>query len=207
MFRITPREEKYFDLFVETSENAVKAAEMLHALMLDFTDVENKVNGIEEEEHRCDQHVHYILENLNKAFITPIDREDIFAIAKDMDNIVDGIEATANRFLMFNISEMTPEAVELSELIVQCTKALRDVMVEFKHMAKSKTLHDRIVEVNHLENKGDKLYREAMRKLFSNGTDSRHLISWMSIYEHLENTLDSCEDVADLVEGVVTKHA
>ncbi len=207
MFRITPREEKYYDLFVETSDNAVKAAEMLQDLMHNYVDIDKKVAAIEAEEHRCDQHVHFIIESLNKSFITPIDREDIFAIAKVMDNIVDDIEATAHYFVMYNVKSISEEALQMSDLIVQCTKALRKVMVEFKDMKKSKTLHEHIVEVNRIENLGDRQHRQAVTRLFSDDVDAREVIKWIKIYDNLEDTLDSCEDVANLVEGVVTKHA
>ncbi|MCX8131123.1 MAG: DUF47 family protein [Clostridia bacterium] len=207
MFRISPKEEKFFDLFVETAENACKSAVMLEELMKNYIDIEKKVKAIEETEHECDQRVHVIMEQLNKSFITPIDREDIYLIAKELDNITDSIEATAHRFVMLNVNSITDEAKKLAELIVACTKELKGVMVEVKNMKKSNSLQKKIIEVNRLEDYGDTIFRNAVTNLFKNEKDPIEVIKWKEMYELLESTLDACEDVANIVEGVVMKHA
>ena len=207
MFRVTRKEEIFFDMFVETTDNSGKAAQMLVDLMKNYTDVNNKIQAIENVEHECDQYVHKILAQLNKSFITPIDREDIYLIAKELDNITDYVESTAHRFKMFNVTAIRPEAIKLAELAVVCTKELKDVMVELKNMKKSKTLKDKVIEVNRIENMGDDLYRSAMANLFTNEKDAIEVVKWKEIFEYLENTLDACEDVANIVEGVVMKNA
>ncbi|MCX7711205.1 MAG: DUF47 family protein [Clostridia bacterium] len=207
MFRITRKEEIFFDLFVETSENSCKAAKMLEELMRNYTRVNDKIQAIEDCEHECDQQVHKILEQLNKSFITPIDREDIYLIAKELDNITDDIESTAHRFTMFNVQSITEDAKKMAALIVKCTEELKGVMQELKNMKTSKLLRERIIEVNRIEDEGDTIFRDAITKLFIKETDAVEVIKWKEIYEYLENTLDACEDVANIVEGVVMKHA
>ncbi len=207
MFRFTAKERIFFDLFSQTAEDTCKAAKMLEELMKDYTDVTKKVTAIEEMEHKCDEHVHNMLEHLNRSFITPIDREDIYLIAKELDNITDDIESTAHRFRMFNVSDMREDARKMATLIVQCTEELMGVMSEMKNMKTSKLLRDRIIEVNRIEDEGDEIYRSAMHQLFVSESNALEVIKWKEIYEYLENTLDACEDVANIIEGVVMKHA
>lgn len=207
LFRLTRKEEAFFDYFVETAESTCSAGELLLELMTNYTDVENKIRVIEEAEHHGDTQVHKILEQLNKSFITPIDREDIFLIAKEMDNIADDIEAVAHRFNMFNVKEIRPEAIELAKRIVLCTHELKEVLIELKHMKKSKTLKDKIIKVNQVEDEADIIFRTAMMNLFKQEQNAVEVIKWKEIYELLENTLDACEDVANIIEGVVMKHA
>lgn len=207
MFRITSKESIYFDLFVETTEIICKSAKMLEDLMKNYRNLPEKIAAIESVEHECDLHVHKIMSVLNASFITPIDREDIFLIAKEMDNIVDEIEATAHRFRMFNIKEINEDALKLAKLIVECSSELKNVMVDLKNLKKSGNLKARIIEVNRIENQGDDIFRNAITKLFIAQKDPIEVIIWKEIFEHLENTLDACEDVANIVEGVVMKHA
>ena len=207
MFRVTRKEEIFFDLFVETADMACTAAKKLNVLIHDYTDVDRKISEIQAIEHNCDMKVHDIVQHLNKSFITPIDREDINEIAKELDNITDAIEETAHRFRMFDIKTITDDAKTLSDLIVSCTDELRVVMLEMKSMKTSQELCQKIIEVNRLENVGDVLYRTAMSSLFTSGMDALEIIKWKEIYDFLENSLDACEDVANTVEGVVMKHA
>jgi len=207
MFRVTRKEEIFFDMFVETAENACKSAGLLYELMTDYVNIDEKINNIEASEHEGDKYIHKIMEKLGKSFITPIDREDIYEIAKMLDNITDAIEGTAHRFNILNVKSITEDAVKLVKAIVDCTQELKGVMVEMKNMKTSKTLRNKIIEVNRLEDEGDKIFREAIKKLFVNETDAVEVIKWKEIYEFLENTLDACEDVANTVEGVVMKDA
>lgn len=207
MFRITAKEGIFFELFVNTSADTCLAANMLEELMTNYVDVTNKIRAIEEIEHKCDSHVHRMLEQLNHSFITPIDREDIYLIAKELDNITDYIESTAHRFRMFNVTGIRDEAKQLAKLIVQCTKELMDVMSELKRMKSSKILKEKIIEVNRIEDDGDEIFRSAMQRLFVSENNPIEVIKWKEIYEYLENTLDACEDVANIIEGVVMKNS
>lgn len=207
MFRITRKEEIFYDMFVETAEYACKAAEMFEELMLNYVDVEKKVAAIEKIENDCDRQVHTILEQLNKSFITPIDREDIYLIARELDNIVDSIESSAHRFVMFDVKSVTPEAIKLAKLITESTKELKILFADLKNMKTSKLLNEKIIEVNRVEDDGDTVFRDAVTALFVGKKDAVEIIIWKEIYEFLENTLDAGEDVANIVEGVVMKHA
>jgi hypothetical protein len=207
MFRITSKEEVFFDLFVDTATDTCKAAKMLEDLMVNYVNVKDKIDAIEQIEHKCDGHVHKMLEQLNRSFITPIDREDIYYIAKELDNITDSIEATAHRFLMLNVKSIRDDAKKLAKMVSQCAEELKGVMEELKNMKTSKTLQNKIIEVNRIEDEGDMVFRDAVQKLFTGETEPLEVIKWKEIYEFMENTLDACEDVANIVEGVVMKHA
>lgn len=207
MFRITAKEEMFFDYFIETCEITCKAANLLDDLTNNYVNVNEKIASIEETEHACDNSVHKILNELNKSFITPIDREDIFTIAKELDNITDDIESAAHRFSMFNVKEVKPEAIALTKLIVRATQELKNVMIEVKNMKKSKSLQTKIIEVNNVEDEADTIFRDAMANLFTSEQDAVEVIKWKAIFELLENTIDACEDVANIVEGVVMKNA
>ena len=207
MFRPTSKEERFFDYFIETSEIICKAASLLDDLTNNYVNVNEKIKGIEDAEHACDTIVHKILNELNKAFITPIDREDIYLIARELDNITDDIEAAAQRFGMYNVQKVRPEAVILSKLIVNATNELKNVILEMKNMKKSKCLQEKIIEVNNIEDEADTAFRDAMTNLFLTEKDAVEVIKWKEIIDFFENTIDACEDVANIIEGVVMKHA
>ncbi|PWX62118.1 DUF47 domain-containing protein, partial [Clostridium perfringens] len=148
-------------------------------------------------------------EELNNSFITPIDREDIFSITKRMDDILDSIESTMHRFTMFNINESKEGAKVLGSLIVDASRELVSLMEEFKHMKKkNKEITERVISINKIENKGDIFYRQMISELFAEDgkTPVLDIIKWREIYKFLEATLDSCEAVANIVEGVVMKY-
>lgn len=207
MFRVTRKEEIFFDMFVETAESTLKAATLLEEMVNNYVDVEKKVAAIEKVENDCDKLVHKILEQLNKSFITPIDREDIYLIAKEIDNITDAIESTAHRFVMFNVKKVTPETLAMSKCITESCNELTLLCKELKDMKTSKVLIEKVVEINRIEDEVDDIFRKAIKKLFDNESNAVEIIIWKEIYEYLENTLDSLEDVANIIEGVVTKHA
>ncbi len=206
MFRTTPKEERFFDMFIETAGKSCEAAVLLNDLVNNYEDINKKIDDIEQIEHECDQCCHDIIELLNKSFITPIDREDIDEIVKVLDNITDSIEATAHRFRMLNVKTITDETKVVTKLIVDCTTELQGVMMELKHMKTSKTLYKKIIEVNRIEDEGDDIFRDAITSLFRDNPDPIDIIKWKEIYELLENSLDACEDVANIVEGIVMKH-
>ena len=203
---VSAKEERFYDLFIETMEYATQSADLMVDLVENFENVEEKVKKFEEIEHKCDAKVHEIMAQLNQSFITPIDREDIDLIAKMLDNIVDEIESTVHRFIMFNVQSMRDGILDFAHLIVDCTKELSNVMVELKRMKKSKTLKAKIIEVNRIENVGDALFRKIMMELFRSEKDAIEVLKWKEIYEYMEHTLDACEDVANIVEGVVMKN-
>lgn len=207
MFSLTPRDLKFFDMFITNSETILSSAELLYEFMNDLSDPENKFLAIKELEHKGDEQQHIILKQLNKSFITPLDREDIYAIAKGLDDIVDFIECAASRIVIFNMKVSTQEAKEMCKLIVDGSKELISLMQELKIMHKSNKLMEKIIEVNRIEEQGDVLFRKAARILFTEDIPVIEVIKQREMYETLENTLDAIEDIANIVEGVVMKHA
>lgn len=207
MFKLTPREDKFFDLFIASAKQINKAAVLLQEMIADLSSAQEKIKEIKEMERQGDQKLHEVFKQLNQSFITPLDREDIYGIGKEMDDIMDALESTASRFVMFNVTAATKEAKSMAELIVACTRELIQLMEELKLMNKSKKLTEKIIQINNLEEQGDALFREAITTLFQGQVPVLEVIKWREIYGRLEETLDACEDVANIVEGIVMKHA
>lgn len=209
MFNLNPKDDKFYDMFIEEAKNVERAAEILCEALEDLENKTSHVARVEELEHKGDEIVHKLIEELNNSFITPIDREDIFSITKRMDDILDCIESTMHRFTMFNINESKEGAKVLGGLIVDASKEVVALMEEFKHMKKkNKEITDRVISINKIENKGDIFYRQMISELFAEDANIPVLdiIKWREIYKFLEATLDSCEAVANIVEGVVMKY-
>jgi hypothetical protein len=152
-------------------------------------------------------HAHDILNKLNVAFITPFDREDIYNVTKQMDDIVDCIEEASNRFVVFDVKEIRKESMLMANLILQSTRELVVLFENLPDLKKNDLVKTQIIEVNRLENEGDVIYREALMKLFREDINPIELIKWKHIFEQIENSLDSCENVANIIEGVAMKYA
>lgn len=207
MIGVKKKEDEFFQLLIEFSGKIIKAGEAFTDLVNDYTDVENKVAGMKTLETECDMQAHKIMAALRASFVTPFDREDIYEIANEMDAIVDSLEEVANRFVVFDVKELKPEAQQMTVNIMQ---AIRELEVLFKHLSeikKNNIVKEQIIEVNRIENEGDLLYRKSLAKLFREEKDPIELIKWKHIFEQLEASLDSCEHVANIIEGVVTKYA
>ncbi len=207
MIGLKKKEDIFFDLFIETIQKIIIAGEAFLDLVHHYENIEDKVANMKILETDCDMQAHKILKKLNQSFITPFDREDIYNLARDMDDIVDCIEEVSNRFVVFDVREMRPEAIIMAEQIMQC---IRELEVLFKHLREIKTstiIMEQIIEVNRIENEGDIVYRRALTKLFKHEKDPIEIIKWKQLFELLEESLDSCENVANIVEGLVMKHA
>lgn len=207
MIGVKKKEDIFFDLFCESIEKIIVAGDAFHDLVNHFENVEVKVANMKQLETECDYQTHKILKTLNASFITPFDREDIYDIAKEMDNIVDLLEEIANRFIVFNVSAMRPEALQMSSLVMICIKELKILFENLKDIKKSRITMDQIIEVNRIENEGDLIYRQALTALFKNEKDPIEVIKWKQLFDLLEDALDACEGVANIIEGVVMKHA
>lgn len=205
MFSLIPRDEKFYVMFHEMTANIVEGATLLKN-MLDTYDNPDVVQAqIKEVEHKGDSITHDIIKKLNKSFITPLDREDIYALSSALDDIIDLIDASAQRFIMYNVEKPTQEAKQLGFLILQSCleveKAVGHLGGHFDHIYKH------CVEVNALENEADRVCREAISRLFDEEKDPIQLIKWKEIYETLERTTNKCEDAANILESVVMKNA
>ena len=201
------KEDEFFQLLMEFAGKIVGVGESFQDLVTNYEKVEEKVAAIKVMETECDMETHKILSALNASFITPFDREDIYSMAKEMDDIVDGLEEVANRMIVFDVKAMRPEAVNMTNCIMQ---AIRELEVLFKHLPESRknnVVKEQVIEVNRIENEGDVIYRRALTDLFHNEKDPIELIKWNYLFEQLELCIDSCESVANIVEGVVMKNA
>ena len=207
MFSFFPRDEKFFDMFERASLNLHNAGEAFKNLLEDFTDVEHKVKNIKDIEHEGDIITHEIFDKLNRTFITPIDREDIHRITSEMDDVLDFILATADRFQLYKIKKPTPEVIKLTEVLLSSIEIVGKAVYSLKELKRSRRTLDYCVEINRLENEGDLLHKAAIAELFADGKDAVEIIKWRDIYDHLESAIDKCEDIADTVEGIVVKNA
>jgi predicted phosphate transport protein (TIGR00153 family) len=199
---LVPKEHDYFRLFSELAANLDAAAQLLVKFMNDG-DRASIAAAILEHEHVGDKIVHDIVRKLNKSFITPIDREDIYDLVATADEVLDSIEEAAGLVIIYRVGEITPYAKRQAEVIAKATPILRECM---DNLEKPKGLDERIIAVNSLENDGDRIEREAIASLFEGDTTCTDIIKWKDIYETLEAAMDDCEHVANVIESIVLKH-
>ncbi len=202
------KEMDYYECFNKASGLSIKAAKQLEDLMTNYMDVAQKAAGIHEVEHEADGVFHKMVEELSRAFITPIDREDILQIASNIDNIVDNIEDVANMLDMFSIRQIPEPAKIMTSLIVKSCSALEKAVNEFKNFKKSgKQLTQLIIQVNQYEEEGDKFYRRTVKELYLQEANPIEIMKWKEIYDKMEDTLDACEEVANLLEAMAIKNS
>jgi uncharacterized protein len=209
--RIFPREESFFDLFEAAGDNLAEAARLLLDMVEDFVDPEMKAKRLTDCEHEGDRLTHAILSRLNSTFVTPFDREDIYALAGNLDDVVDSLEAAADMLVLHRITEPIETVIEQARLVEQaCAETARGI----RHLRKldEEPLRAYWIRINELENLGDRLYRHARAELYSFNTDAaehpaRYLLMWKDIVDEIERALDELEHVAHTVESIVLKHA
>ncbi|GCD10665.1 DUF47 family protein [Clostridium tagluense] len=207
MFNFKPKDNVFFELFSKGAEIFNTSAKELKLLINELDNPGVRLDKLTQLEHEGDLVTHELIEYTKKMFITPLDREDIFNITKGIDNITDGIESTAHLVYMYNLTSVTPEAVELIDKLVDVTTELVHVISELKHLSKSTLLVEKIIYVNTLENEADLIYRKAMRNLFENPKDLLSVMKLKDLYHHLEDSIDACEKLANEIRGVVMKYA
>ena len=198
----------YFQNFIECVECGCQAAKMLEDNLNHFDTglLQDKLDELHRIEHDADKKKHEMMAVLVKAFITPIEREDIILLSQSIDEVTDKIEDVLIRIYINNVQQIRPEALAFIKVIIRCCEALMEVMEEFADFRKSKTLHGLIIEINALEEEGDRLFIESMRRLHAEVTDPIEIIAWREIYVYLEKCCDACEHVADVVESVIMKN-
>jgi predicted phosphate transport protein (TIGR00153 family) len=202
--RLIPREERFFDLFVEDAANVLGAARLLEAMLRTYDTVERRAGEIRDAEHRGDEISHDIGHRLESTFVTPFDREDIHGLISALDDVLDYVEETADTFVLYRIDAPTAAAVELASIIVRQCELLHEAL---SHLRGFKDLETYWIEIHRLENEGDRIGRLAIAGLFDNNSDAIEIIKWRKIYNVLEETIDKCEDVANIIERIVVKHA
>ena len=205
MLKLLPREENFLPQFNRTAEIIVEAAIAFEALATDFTDVEVKVGRIKHLEHEGDQVTHQSFALLSRTWITPIDREDIYELTSRLDDVLDLIDASAARLVLFKIPAPTPELRASAHLIVQSAKAIQRALALLSDLKNSRQILDACIEINRLENEADSVHRGAISRLFEKEKDPFLLMKWKEIYELVETATDACEDVANVLEQIVLK--
>jgi uncharacterized protein len=205
MFNLIPKEVRFFDLFEKQSEHIITAARLLHELVHNFSDARAKASAIKEVEHQGDSITHEIIKRLNTTFITPIDREDIHALATRLDDVLDYIEAASERLVVYRIKEPTSACRAMADVIVKTVHAMDLTIKCLRTMDPG--FHEHAVEVNRLENAADTLLRDSLAAMFDEQSDPIEVIKWKEIYETMEIVTDRCEDVANVIEGIVLKMA
>lgn len=202
------KDYNYFECFCEVGKLANDAASYLNQVMehFDAAKIPEHVESMHKLENAADIKKHELTSCLAHEFITPIEREDISTLSQELDNVVDTVEDVMRRLYMFNVAALRPEAVEFTRLIARSCATFSRLLAEFPNFKKSKTIKDLIIEINTLENKGDKLHAESLRRLFTQPAAQDERLVWMMIFESLENSLDACENAADLIESIIMKN-
>ncbi len=201
---IAPRDREFFDLFEEAGGNILRAAALLEEMLRDYPERNGLARDILICEQEGDRITHDIIQRLNHTFVTPIDREDIYALASALDDIVDYTEEVADYLGLYNIEAPMEQSQRLAQVLHQSSRQISEAMPRLRGF---KDISHYTVEINRLENDGDRITREAMAALFENGIDPMVVIRWKDIYERLESAIDATEQAANILEGIVIKNS
>jgi len=203
--KISNRAEAFFGLFTESAENLRTAAELLQDLIGDYRDIELKAQRIADREHEGDEVTHAIIRLLNTTFVTPMDREDIYQLATALDDVMDAIEAVSDLFVLHRIEAPLPEMKAQIDVLVLAALQTEQALAALPNMRRER-LEPYLIEINRLENEGDRLYRRAIADLFSGEHRAMDVLKWKEVIENLEEALDGLENVANIIESTVLKH-
>ena len=201
---MAPRDREFFDLFEEAGGNILRASTLLEEMLREFPERADLAREILICEQEGDRITHDIIQRLNQTFVTPIDREDIFALASALDDIVDYTEEVADYVGLYKIEAPFEQAQQLATVLMQASRQISEAMPRLRGF---RDISHYTVEINRLENDGDRITREAIAALFDNGIDPMVVIRWKDIYERLENAIDATEHVANIIEGIVIKNS
>jgi predicted phosphate transport protein (TIGR00153 family) len=201
--RLIPRDEEFYDLFTQLAERLTQSAVLLHQLFREPERRAQHVAAIKSAEHEADGLTHEIIDRIDRTFVTPFDREDIHGLASELDDVVDLLDGTARRVDMFKISEVHQPAVVLTDVIV---RAAREVEEAVRNMKNGRMVNAKARELKKLEEEGDALYHDAMGNLFSRESDPITIIKWKELYDTIEDALDQCEDVANVLQSIALKN-
>ena len=203
-FRLIPREERFYDDFVAMAKQIRHGAALLEAMLAPDRPIWDKADEIKEVEHECDNLTHQIIQRLHRTFVTPLDREDIFGLARSLDDVMDAIDASATIVRLYQIELVRPDARVLARIIMA---SVEQVVIALQALERKVGVAEPAVEINRLENEADRAHQAAVRRLFEEERDPVVIIKWKEILDFLEEATDRCEDVANVLEGVVVKHA
>jgi predicted phosphate transport protein (TIGR00153 family) len=203
-FRLVPSDDGFFELFRASSDNAVECAQRLKELIDDFSDVDKKHNRVVDCERRGDEITGTILRRLSSTFVTPFDREDIHALAEELDDVVDDMLAVSYLLQLTGVGSLLPEVKEQADVMVKMAEEVTALMARLEKM---KGVQPHLDAIDRLESEGDAVYRRTMARLFSGEYDALDVLKWKDIIEALEAALNTLEDIGDVVESIVLKHA
>jgi uncharacterized protein len=207
MFNLIPKEEKFFELFEAQANHNLEAAKLFKQLSEKWDLKSELFHKLQEIEHEADITTHEIYDKLNRTFITPFDREDIHALASEHDDIVDILQSVAARMQLFHVDHTTEDLKRMAGIMVDAAENVRKAIIELKNPEKTRRVQDYCIEINRLENAGDRALEEAISKLFEGKPDPLEVIKWKEIYEGVELAIDKCEDVANTIDGILVKQA
>ncbi len=199
-----PREEGFFDLFAKQADNVVVGAKALQEMLSHYTGVPEQVQSVKAIEHEGDEITHGILTKLNQTFITPFDREDIHELCSQIDDVIDLIDAAASRFVLYRVDKVREGTLDLVKVLVSATV---EVTAAVHSLGSPESALKHCIEINRYENESDRICRTLIAKLFDEETNPVQIIKWKEIFEVIETAVDKCEDVANVIEGVILKSA
>ena len=202
-----PREESFFELFERAAANVHQGSRQLLELLEKFNDRDERAKKIKDTEHAGDKLTHDTMERLNRTFITPLDREDIHELVSRLDDVLDLMDTATSRMVLYKIEKPTDDAIALARCLVHATGVLVEAMPLLRNMKNSKEILQRCIAIHTQENEADKIEQHALAALFEKGHDPVDIIKWKDIYQDLEEATDRCEDVANVLEGIVLKNA
>ena len=205
--KLMPKSDEFFDDFDAQADATVRGAKLLRELLDDFTDVERKVAAIKEVEHQGDQIAHRAFERLHKQFITPFDRAEIHRLLGRIDDVLDLTDATAERLVLYEVGPVPQAARDLAAVLVPCCEKLQEAVRLMRHIKVPAQILAACRDIKTFESQADSLGRAAIAALFKSGADALSIIKWKEIYDLMETATDRCEDVANVIEGVVLEHA
>lgn len=202
--RFIPRETAFFPMFTRGADNLVHGAQLLKAMVDDFSDPKASYRTIREAEHEGDGVTREIIAALNSSFITPIDREDIHALASGIDDVMDFIEAAADTLVLHNVAEPTKAVRDLCDVLLRASEKVSECV---RRLQGFKGLEAYWTEIHTIEKEGDRIFRQAVAELFSGDYKAMDVLKWKEIYDQVEAAIDQCEKIADTLESIVLKHA
>jgi len=202
--RILPRDEKFYDMFTELATRLTASATLLHELFMSPGELSAKVSKIKGLEHEADNLTHDIIDRIDRTFVTPFDREDIHALASELDDVIDLIDGTARRATIFRIQQTRPAAVVLAEVLARAASTVEEGV---RDMKSSKHVYAISEKLKMLEEEGDAVYHDAMGALFAEGGDALEVVKWKDLYDKIEDALDQCEDVGNVLQSIALKNA
>jgi len=204
--RLIPRDEKFYDLFEELACKIEEGGKMFSDILDNYEHSEAKIAKLKEIEHEADIITHRTYEKMHRTFLTPLDREDIYNLVNKMDSVLDMIEAAAVRMQLYKIKKPADEIKELARILNLAIGKIKKIVHALRDKRRGQEILEDCVEINTLENEGDIVLRMTMARLFEREKDPIELIKWKEIFERIEESIDVCEDVSNIIEGIVLKH-